>query len=329
MDNTNLAHPHTMDKTDPRTMDTPIPTHRKAIIGNPNGLFWLYDTTTGFDLTHPATPTSTSTSTGRHTITTTTQPVTISASKSALVIIDMQNFFLSPSLGRPRDSKGLLAQHQLLRFAIPAARKAGIRVVWLNWGLTDEEVVAMPPSTLRAFGFETVRAEDFEAYATIEDKQAAMDSHGVNEGCDKIGDDGDGDGVDTTAKTTPGSGHTQTRPRIYRGLGTDIGPVTLDDGVAVDAGRLLMRDTWNADLTPALRQAYEQGLAANPPDVWIHKNRMSGLWGARSDCTDFLDREGIQTLFFAGVNTDQCVGGSLQDVSLDLSPSFCLFVYLG
>jgi len=47
--------------------------------------------------------------------------------------------------------------------------------------------------------------------------------------------------------------------------------------------------------------------------VWIHKNRMSGLWGGGTACTDFLDKEGITTLLFAGVNTDQCVGGSLQD----------------
>jgi nicotinamidase-related amidase len=49
------------------------------------------------------------------------------------------------------------------------------------------------------------------------------------------------------------------------------------------------------------------------PDVWIHKDRMSGLWGAKTDCEEFLEREGIKTLFFAGVNTDQCVGGTLTD----------------
>jgi nicotinamidase-related amidase len=39
---------------------------------------------------------------------------------------------------------------------------------------------------------------------------------------------------------------------------------------------------------------------------------MSGLWGGSTLYTDFLDKEGIKT-FFASVNTDQCVGGSLQD----------------
>ncbi|KIV85312.1 hypothetical protein PV11_01017 [Exophiala sideris] len=278
-------------------MDNTDPDHRKAIIGDPNGSFWLYDSTRGFDLTHPATPTSPS-PTPNHTIKTTTLPVTIAPSKSALVIIDMQNFFLSPNLGRPKDSKGLVAQKQLLDHAIPAARKAGIRIIWLNWGLTDAEVKAMPPATLRAFGFETVLASEFESYSKVEQKQAAIDSHGVNEGCDKLDPK-----IETSGKN----------PRIYKGLGTEIGPVMLDDDTKIQGGRLLMRDSWNADLTPELRAAYEEGLKASPPDMWIHKNRMSGLWGSSTDCTDFLDKEGITTLLFAGVNTDQCVGGSLQD----------------
>jgi nicotinamidase-related amidase len=64
----------------------------------------------------------------------------------------MQNFFLSPSLGRSATGPGAQAKNALLKHAIPAARKAGIRVVWLNWGLTDVEIEEMPPTTLRAFG---------------------------------------------------------------------------------------------------------------------------------------------------------------------------------
>lgn len=40
-------------------------------------------------------------------------------------------------------------------------------------------------------------------------------------------------------------------------------------------------------------------------DVWIHKNRMSG--------SELLEKGDVKTLLFAGDNTDQCVGGSLQD----------------
>lgn len=278
-------------------MNTTDPSHRKAVLG-PSSSFWIYDSETGFDLTHPETPTSDELL-PRAKVKTTTLPVTIHPPHSALVVIDMQNFFLSPSLGRPATSNGLKAQQQLLDHAIPAARKAGVRIIWLNWGLTDEELATMPASTFRAFGFDTVSANDFPQYYSTSDKSAAIDSHGVNEAAPEIS---------KTTSTPPGK-----NPRIYRGLGSDIGSVTTASGDVVEGGRLLFRDTWNAALTPELDAAYQEGLSAPVPDVWIHKNRMSGLWGATSLCTDFLDKEGIKTLFFAGVNTDQCVGGSLQD----------------
>jgi nicotinamidase-related amidase len=47
--------------------------------------------------------------------------------------------------------------------------------------------------------------------------------------------------------------------------------------------------------------------------VWVHKNRMSALWGGRTELEEFLEREGLRSLLFTGVNTDQCVGGTLQD----------------
>ena len=144
----------------------------------------------------------------------------------------MQNFFISPQLGRPPDGKGLLAQAQLLKHAIPAARKAGIRIIWLNWGLTDAEIKAMPPATLRAFGFETVEAKSFDDFAKLTNKDPAIDSHGVNEGADKIYDESQSKPVESSGKN----------PRIYRGLGSEIGPVTLEDGSTVQGGRLLMRD---------------------------------------------------------------------------------------
>ncbi|KAK5061293.1 hypothetical protein LTR84_007835 [Exophiala bonariae] len=285
-------------------------THRKGIIGNPaSNNFWLYDSKDGFDLTHPPTPT-TPLASGTTTVKlqTTTLPITISVQKSALVIVDMQNFFLSQSLGRPNDSKGMLAQKQLLDHAIPAARKAGIQIIWLNWGLMETELTNMPPGTLRALGFESVPAEHFAQWAELDasQRQGTIDSHGVNEGCHTF-----------PAQTVKTEVSRPTKdPRLYRGFGSDIGDVTLDDSTVVPAGRLLMRDTWNADLTPELRDNYErQGLASTTkvPDVWIHKNRMSGLWGSSTACTEFLDNQGIRTLLFAGVNTDQCVGGSLQD----------------
>ena len=102
--------------------------------------------------------------------------------------------------------------------------------------------------------------------------------------------------------------------RVFRGLGSEIGSITIEGNKTVDAGRLLMRNTWNAGLPKDLHDAFLQGRDKDTsPDVWIHKNRMSGLWGNATLCTEFLEHRNITTLLFAGVNTDQCVGGSLQD----------------
>ncbi|KKY19244.1 putative isochorismatase family protein [Phaeomoniella chlamydospora] len=271
--------------------------HRKAIIGSPAN-FWLHSTQTGFDLTHPETPTSPAVL-PRVKYETTTSPVTVDPKKTALVIIDMQNFFISPALGRSKDGNGWKAQEKLINYAIPAARKQGIRIIWLNWGLTEEEIDAMPPATLRAFGFETV-PQDSSSF-DIPDKKIAIDEHGINQGATELH-------AALQAQKEDG-----TRARIYRGLGRDMGKVKLEDGSLVDGGKLLMRGTWNAALTPELEAQRQEGLESSPPDVWIHKNRMSGLWGEKTMCTDFLEKEGIKTLIFSGVNTDQCVGGSLQD----------------
>ena len=154
----------------------------------------------------------------------------------------------------------------------------------------------MPPSTLRAFGFE----------ATLE---GIVDAHGVNQhAAERFMQDKNGALAETDVT---GNGKLN---RLYKGLGSEIGPVEVEDGKTVDGGRLLMRDTWNAALPPVLDRAYTEGRSLKEkPDVWIHKNRMSGLWGSSTSCTQHLEREGIKTLLFAGVNTDQCVGGSLQD----------------
>jgi hypothetical protein len=127
---------------------SPTTEHRKARIGQPLHN-WLHSTRTGFDLSHLASDT-------KFTLQTTTNPITISAAKSALVIIDMQNYFLSPALGRLESSAGHRACLQLIEHAIPAARKVGMRIVWVNWGLTETEVRTMPPAVTRAFGFEAV-----------------------------------------------------------------------------------------------------------------------------------------------------------------------------
>jgi nicotinamidase-related amidase len=264
----------------------PSEPHRKALIGSPSN-FWLHFSQTGFDLTHPDDP-STRVQGPKLTIQTTNTSITISPTKSALVIIDMQNFFLSPAFGRAKGA-GHHACAQLIQHAIPAARKAGIRIIWLNWGLIDSDVTAMPPAVKRAFGFFAVPAEsDFQA------GDAAFGDHPESVSVDKHGD-------------------AKQQSLAYKGIGADGGTLQLD-GEPIEAGRLLMRDTWNAALYPPLDSIYLEGSQLpHKPDVWIHKDRMSGLWGASTACEEFLQKEGIKTLLFAGVNTDQCVGGTLTD----------------
>ncbi|MCJ1409878.1 hypothetical protein MMC19_003962 [Ptychographa xylographoides] len=285
--------------------ETSVVSHGRALIGNvPN--HWMHSAKPPiFDLTRPSPPDfAVPSSKSSIKLTTTTTPILISPALTALVIIDMQNFFISTDLGRPGDGAGNLAKRCLLTTAIPAARKAGIRIIWLNWGLTDQEIEDMPASTRRAFGFEVALNKAAEEHGS-----PAVDAHGVNQaGAEHIMQK-NGGRVEKKELTENGK-----PTRLYKGLGSDIGPVTLEDGTTVDGGKLLMRDTWNAALPPDLDAAYKTGQKATvAPDVWIHKNRMSGLWGSTTPCCDFLETEGIKTLLFAGVNTDQCVGGSLQD----------------
>ena len=198
----------------------------------------------------------------------------------------MQNFFLSPLLGRPSDladSPGLRAEKQLLERAIPAARKAGIQVVWLNWGLTQEDVREMPPVTVRCFGRDVYDAAEPEG---------------------------------TASPAEP----SEKRKGLYAGLGNDLGTIqttstSANSGEAstIDAGRMFMRGSWNAALHGPLSDSYESSLSGPKPDVKMHKNRASGLAPSGSSCHEYLTSHGIKTLLFAGVNTDQCVLSSLAD----------------
>ncbi|KAH8724287.1 isochorismatase family protein [Phaeosphaeriaceae sp. PMI808] len=257
---------------------------RKALVGTTSN-FWLHSSSTGFDLTHPACPSKPS-SGPTLTIKTTTTPITISPFKTALVIVDMQNFFLSPSFGRPT-GPGHAACTNLIQYVIPAARKAGIRIIWLNWGLTETSLASVPPAMKRAFGFFAGPADSpYQAGDTAFKGSVSVDRFGSLR--------------DPESK--------------YKALGVECGDLDTGDGTAVEAGRLLMRGSWNAALYPPLDNIYEHGAKlARTPDVWIHKDRMSGLWGAGTECEAFLKKEGIRSLVFAGVSTDHCVGATLMD----------------
>lgn len=226
----------------------------KVIGGKKN--FWIWSEESGFDLTHPPTPKS-SPIYPRIPLATTKSRAVIDPSKSALVIIDMQNYFLSPLLGRPSNSVGLGIVDKLVKEVIPACRKVNIPIVWLGWGLNEQDLHEMPPSIVRGYEF----------------------------GLDENFDDG---------------------PKDLGSLGQDMGQLKLDDGTAIEAGRVMMRDQWNTEFYPRLAEH------AKPHDIRINKNRLSGFWGG-TEIEEALKKRGIRTLFFSGENTDQCVQSSVQD----------------
>lgn len=175
----------------------------------------------------------------------TRQAAIIEPSRSALVIIDMQNFFLHPELS-PKASAGRAAVPPTVNM-VSRFRAAGMKVLWTFWGLDDYDLLTMPPAFKSGFS-----------------------SNGSN-----------------LANET---------------FGSDMG--TLSDGTPV--GRKLMRGSWNAQPWGALNDLKNEGLAAGT-DLYFNKNRLSGLWGAQTPLGLWLQENQMTTLFFGGVNADQCM----------------------
>ena len=160
---------------------------------------------------------------------------------SALLIIDMQNFFLSPSLDCVPRGRDLVPT---LQDIIPLARKAGIRIVWIGWGISDDDLAELPPNVQFC-----LRHLEVGSSTKVE------------------------------------------------GFGAK-----LDD---TDSGGVLMKGSWSAQIAEPLAQERGDG------DIWIDKIRISSFYGTRLESV--LRSLGITTLFFAGVNTDQCVLSSFYD----------------
>ncbi|KAJ5465842.1 hypothetical protein N7530_009629 [Penicillium desertorum] len=38
------------------------------------------------------------------------------------------------------------AEGAILQYGIPAARKLGLQIIWLHWGLTEDDLASMPPN---------------------------------------------------------------------------------------------------------------------------------------------------------------------------------------
>lgn len=102
----------------------------------------------------------------------------------------------------------------------------------------------------------------------------------------------------------------------YSSVGTDNKLKTFGDNLGridgIDAGRKLMRGSWNAQAWSTLHNFQLSGLNEGT-DMHFYKDRLSGLWSSESSLNKHLSERNITTLFFAGVNTDQCVWGTMSD----------------
>jgi nicotinamidase-related amidase len=177
----------------------------------------------------------------------------IEPSRSVLCIIDMQNFFLHPELS-PRAKLGRAAIEPTVNM-INAFRKHDMKVTWVNWGLTNYDLLTIPPAFKSGFS--------------------------------------DGDWANST-------------------FGSDMGTLTEANGTTVEVGKKLMRGSWNAEPYGVLGEMKDAGVA-NGTDLVFHKNRLSGLWGPQTPYGLWLQENEITTIFFGGVNADQCVWSTFID----------------
>ena len=115
---------------------------------------------------------------------------------------------------------------------------------------------------------------------------------------------------------------------VYNPTGDGVG---LGDPLPNNNAPVLTKGSWAAAVVDELEQF--------PEDIKVDKYRMSGFWDTPLD--SILRNLGKTTLFFAGVNIDQCVMASLQDANFlgydcillkdcaaTTSPEYCLLATL-
>lgn len=237
-----------LDTSNSVTAVVGVDSKNASILGNYYNYWSIQANDTVFDLTRsdrmPVTSPKTIPMSGSR------KYATIEPSRSALIIIDMQNFFLHPALS-PKATAGRTAVQPTVNM-INGFRQAGMKVLWTFWGLENFDLLTIPPSFLSGFS------------------------------------------TNDSASTT---------------FGTDMGMVP---GTNISAGRKLWRGSWNAQPWGPLYPLQVEGVAAGT-DFYFNKNRLSGLWGAQTPLGLYLQENEITTLFFGGVNADQCVWGTFLD----------------
>lgn len=111
---------------------------------------------------------------------------------------------------------------------------------------------------------------------------------------------------------------------VYNPTGDGVG---LGDPLPKNNAPVLTKGSWAAAVVDELEQ--------KPEDIQVDKYRMSGFWDTPLE--SILRNLGKTTLFFAGVNIDQCVMATLQDANFlgydcilvkdcaaTTSPDYCL-----
>ncbi|MBD2186238.1 isochorismatase family protein [Planktothrix sp. FACHB-1355] len=89
---------------------------------------------------------------------------------------------------------------------------------------------------------------------------------------------------------------------VYNPTGDGVG---LGDPLPANGAKVLIAGSWAAAVVDELQQ--------KPEDIRVDKYRMSGFWDTPLD--SLLRNLGKSTLFFGGVNADQCVMATLQDAN--------------
>jgi nicotinamidase-related amidase len=197
----------------------------------------------------------------RATISAEPQDITVDLKRCAMIVVDMQNDFCAEGgwcdyLGADLSpEKAPVAPLQRL---LPVLRKAGVPVIWVNWGNRPDQANLEPP-VLHVF-------------------KKDVNAPGIGQ-------------------PVPGKG-----------------------------APLLEKNSWGA--------AVVDGLEPLPGDIHVDKFRISGFWDTPLD--SILRNLGVKTIFFSGVNTDQCVLHTLTDANFSgygcvlledccgtTSPAFC------
>lgn len=162
------------------------------------------------------------------------------------MIIDIQNFSVNNALGDDNAPVVLHAQDVLLKYGIPAARKANIQIVWLNWGLTERDLETLIPAAVPVFGW---RANSDAVDYSISACPLAAEGTEQMIQCGEM--------------------------PVGKRTGAHLGEVLLSDGTKVNASQALLRGTWNVNLHGPLLSAFQEGETGSRPDFLIHLPTLS------------------------------------------------------